>query len=176
MIEMRRNTRSPRRRSWTLGSLAIDRFPTRGRGTILGLYGLALSASIRYRACVSKPETATPCPDSGTGRPNSWRTVPPISLLSSSSFRAPASGRLFALWYETRGRTSRMPRSIDKRGRHRQTFDCLVTPQRSAQVAELADALDSESSARKGVEVRVLSWAPSSPGIPATTLASKSVS
>src|SRR5713226_1989446 len=29
-----------------------------------------------------------------------------------------------------------------------------------AQVAELADALDSGSSARKGVEVRVLSWAP----------------
>ena len=30
----------------------------------------------------------------------------------------------------------------------------------SAQVAELADALDSGSSSRKGVEVRVLSWAP----------------
>ena len=29
-----------------------------------------------------------------------------------------------------------------------------------AQVAELADALDSGSSARKGVEVRILSWAP----------------
>ncbi len=31
----------------------------------------------------------------------------------------------------------------------------------SAQVAELVDALASGASARKGVEVRVLSWAPS---------------
>ena len=30
----------------------------------------------------------------------------------------------------------------------------------SAQVAELADALDSGSSVRKDVEVRILSWAP----------------
>jgi len=31
---------------------------------------------------------------------------------------------------------------------------------RNAQVAELADALASGASSRKGVEVRVLSWAP----------------
>ena len=33
----------------------------------------------------------------------------------------------------------------------------------NAQVAELADALDSGSSAGNGVEVRILSWAPNIP-------------
>jgi hypothetical protein len=42
-----------------------------------------------------------------------------------------------------------------------------------AQVAELADALASGASSRKGVEVRVLSWAPHVAGIgPLTNLSS----
>jgi len=41
----------------------------------------------------------------------------------------------------------------------RKSRSYLKGPQ--AQVAELVDALDSGSSARKGVEVRVFSWAPS---------------
>src|ERR1700686_996278 len=40
------------------------------------------------------------------------------------------------------------------------------THRKSARVAELADALDSGSSSRKGVEVRVLSRAPYLPFIP----------
>jgi hypothetical protein len=36
----------------------------------------------------------------------------------------------------------------------------LLTSRTFAQVAELADALDSGSSAGNGVEVRILSWAP----------------
>ncbi len=46
--------------------------------------------------------------------------------------------------------------NLDVKGR-------IILPRNTApcaQVAELADALDSGSSARKGVEVRVLSWAP----------------
>ncbi len=43
---------------------------------------------------------------------------------------------------------------IDRRG------SCPYVSPSSAQVAELVDALASGASARKGVEVRVLSWAP----------------
>ena len=44
-------------------------------------------------------------------------------------------------------------------------FSAFGSPPSSiAQVAELADALDSGSSTRKGVEVRILSWAPTTYG------------
>jgi hypothetical protein len=54
----------------------------------------------------------------------------------------------------------RRPR-VDKACHGRQnSFASFVPRRRHAQVAELADALDSGSSGRKVVEVRVLSWAP----------------
>src|ERR1700739_1050318 len=49
---------------------------------------------------------------------------------------------------------------VDKAPSHAQNAQVLVAPFFSAQVAELADALASGASSRKGVEVRVLSWAP----------------